>query len=646
MDQKEPRSPDAEIPIRLLDTVNEPADLQKLSPEELTELAREIREEMICVTSKNGGHLAPNLGVVELTLGLHMALNSPHDKIVWDVGHQSYVHKLITGRRKLFHTLRRQDGLSGFPKKSESPHDVFDSGHASSSLSVGLGLALGYQRQSSDRTVAVVIGDGALTGGVAYEALNQAGHLKPNLIVILNDNEMSIDGNVGAMSSYLNRLRLDPTYNRFRDDIEQAMRRIPAVGERMVSWGESVRYCLKQFLVPGMLFEELGFKYIGPVDGHNVNAIKQSVMLAKQVGGPIVIHALTQKGRGYKPAELNPDRFHGTSAFDIETGKPLAIGSNNPSYTAVFGETMLELAKKNKRLVGITAAMSQGTGLEAFAAKYADRFYDVGIAEQHAVTFAAGLAIAGWQPVVAIYSTFLQRAFDQIIEDVCLQGLPIIFAVDRGGLVGDDGPTHHGAFDLSFLSQIPGLTVMAPKDENELRNMLYTASKINLPVAIRYPRGKGLGVSFDKTPVQLPIGKAEMIFPGKDICLVAIGRMVETAKKVSDLLSKKGFDVTLVNARFAKPIDSRLFTDLSKTHQLLVTLEENTLVGGFGASVAQLLADKTGIKVVNFGLPDTFIRHGQVDTLLSDLGLSPEAITEKILRIVESKEIKIRSNTG
>lgn len=636
-----------EIPVRLLDTINQPADLAKLSYGELTELAREIREEIICVTSKNGGHLAPNLGVVELTIGLHLALQSPKDKIIWDVGHQSYVHKLLTGRRKEFSTLRRHHGLSGFPKKSESNHDVFDAGHASNSLSVALGVALGYERRGiKDRTVVVVIGDGALTGGMAYEALNQAGHLKTSLIVILNDNEMSINGNVGAMSSYLNRLRLDPTYNRVRDEIEQALRRIPAIGERMVSWGESFRHCLKQFLVPGMLFEELGFKYIGPVDGHNIHAIRQSVELARQVGGPIVIHTLTQKGRGYKPAEENPDRFHGTSPFEIDSGEPLIVGDGAPSYTSVFGRTMVELAKRNKRLVCITAAMTQGTGLEDFAAKYPNRFYDVGIAEQHAVTFAAGLALAGWQPVVAVYSTFLQRAFDQIMEDVCLQKLPVIFAVDRGGLVGDDGPTHHGAFDLSYLSQIPGLVIMAPKDENELRHMFYTATKINRPVAVRYPRGSGLGVPLDKSLSRLPIGKSEMIFPGKDICLVAVGRMVELSKKINDLLGKEGFDATLVNARFIKPLDRQLYKELAKTHQLIVTLEDNTLIGGFGAAMAQTLADKEEVRVLNFGLPDTFVDHGQVDALFSELGLSPQAITEKILRIVETKKIKIRPIAG
>ncbi len=646
MDDNKLTDLDKEIPIRILDTIDKPDDLRNLNAGQLKELAHELREEMICVTSKNGGHLAPNLGVVELTIGLLLALDTPVDKIVWDVGHQSYVYKLLTGRRKQFHTLRTYKGLSGFPRKDESRYDVFNCGHASNSLSIALGLALGYQRQGDERQVVAVIGDGALTGGMAYEALNQAGHHKANLTIILNDNEMSIDGNVGAMSSYLNRLRLDPTYNRMRDDIEQTIRRIPAVGDRVVSWGESVRLCLKQFLVPGMLFEELGFKYIGPVDGHNINAIKQSVNMAKKVGGPIVIHVLTVKGKGYGPAEENPDRFHGTGAFNVETGESLPAKNKIPTYTSVFGRTMVELAKKNVNLVCITAAMTRGTGLKKFKELYSDRFFDVGIAEQHAVTFAAGLALTGWQPVVAIYSTFLQRAFDQVIEDVCLQDLPIIFAIDRGGLVGDDGPTHHGVFDITYLSEIPNMVVMSPKDENELRNMLFTAIKIHHPVAIRYPRGSGLGVSLSENYIDLPLGKAEVLSIGEKICIMALGRMVAVGQQVKKELLEKGIDATLINARFAKPFDRELIFKMAASNRLLVTIEENVLTGGFGASVSQLLADKDNIKVLNIGLPDAFIEHGKVEQLFLETGLEPKAITERILEVVQSEKIKIRSNAS
>ena len=643
--KEENDSRDPKATKRILDRVNEPSDLKALSSDELNSLASEIRQEIIEVTSRNGGHLAPNLGVVEITLGLHLALNSPEDKIIWDVGHQSYVHKLITGRREDFSTLRKHKGISGFIKRSESPHDAFDSGHASNSISVALGLAIGYERQNADNSVAVVIGDGSLTGGMAYEALNQAGHLRANLIVILNDNEMSIDNNVGAMSSYLNRLRIDPKYNRFRDEIDHIIRKIPAVGERMVNIGESLRQCLKQALVPGMLFEELGFKYIGPVDGHNIDAIYQSVMMAKEVGGPIVIHAVSKKGKGYEPAEINPDLFHGTGAFEIETGKPIAIDTP-VTYTSVFGDTMVEIAKKNRRLVAITAAMSRGTGLTEYAEKYPDRFFDVGIAEQHAVTFAAGMSLSGWQPVVAIYSTFLQRAFDQIIEDVCLQELPIILAIDRCGLVGDDGPTHHGSFDLSFLSQIPGMIIMAPKDENELRHMVYTATKLNRSVAIRFPRGAGVGVKLDDDLMTLPLGRSEVLIPGKDICILAVGRMVEVARVVTKGLSDDGYDATLVNVRYVKPIDSHLLEDLTTSHRLIVTIEENVLIGGYGSVVSQFYSKNESVQVINFGLPDCFVSHGDVDKLFEEVGLSPETIIKKIEHIAKSKEIKIRSSAG
>ncbi len=622
----------------ILDQIDSPTDLKKLKPVELKQLAKEIRKEILAVIATNGGHLAPNLGVVELTIGLHRVLDCPNDKLIWDVGHQTYTHKLLTGRRQQFRTLRVFQGLSGFPKREESCYDVFDTGHASNSISVALGLALAPDRDP-EQAVVVVIGDGALTGGMSWEALNQAGHLKPDLVVILNDNEMSINGNVGALSCYLNRIRLDPAYNKLKQDFEEALRKIPAVGERMVHFGESFRNALKQYLVPGMLFEELGFKYIGPIDGHNIQAVESSVSGAIKIGGPIIVHILTKKGKGYLPAENSPDRFHGTGAFDIKTGSKLVNVNKTPTYTSIFGKTMIELAKQNPKILAITAAMTDGTGLRQFSQLFPDRFFDVGIAEQHAVTFAAGLALAGWQPVVAIYSTFLQRAYDQLIEDVCLQKLPVVFALDRGGLVGDDGPTHHGAFDLSYLSQMPHMTVMAPKDENELRAMLYTAVKEQFdgPVTIRYPRGCGVGVKLDKQPKLLKIGKAELLQEGKDVAILAVGRMVKVASQASDILRRKSsITSTVVNARFVKPIDHQLIKEIAKNHSLIVTLEENTTIGGFGAAVAQVISKIGGSRLLNFGLPDKFVAHGNIDQLFECLGLSASSIAEQIFNNWES----------
>ena len=620
---------------RILDKISSPSDLKDLDSAQLEQLAIDIRDEMVLTTSKNGGHLAPNLGVVELTIGLHRAIDSPKDKIIWDVGHQSYVHKLLTGRRDKFSTLRQYAGISGFPKKSESPHDCFDTGHASNSISIALGMAQARDQLEGDETIVAVIGDGSMTGGLAFEALNQAGHVKTSLIVILNDNEMSIDGNVGALSSYLDRIRLDPTYNRFRHDVEAALRCIPAVGEKMVSFGETWKTAIKQFLVPGMLFEDLGFKYIGPIDGHDVEAVERSVQMAKANGGPILIHALTKKGSGYQPAEQFPDRFHGTSPFNIETGQPIKKKSL-PSYGRIFGESLTRLAIDDPRIVGVSAAMAQGTGLDIFATAHPTRFFDVGIAEQHAVTASAGMAQMGLKPVVAIYSTFLQRAYDQILEDVCLQGLPVVFALDRAGLVGDDGPTHHGAFDLSYLSHMPNMVIMAPKDEAEFQRLLGTALDCGQPAAIRFPKGPGPGIICDNDFTPLPIGRSEVLIEGEQVALLAVGRMVEIGRKVQEILRGFGLNCTLVNIRFVKPMDSELILGLAESHDLVATLEDNSLVGGFGSAVAQLIASSNQCQLVNFGLPDYFVSHGTVERLFKEVGLDAESLSEKILAILKN----------
>jgi 1-deoxy-D-xylulose-5-phosphate synthase len=617
---------------RILDGINSPDDIKKLSYEDLEVLAAEIREELISVVSKTGGHLAPNLGVVELTLGLHRSLASPQDKIVWDVGHQCYVHKLLTGRREQFPTLRQQEGLAGFPKIAESKHDVFDTGHASTSISFALGLAEARDKEKKDEHVIVVIGDGSLTGGMAYEALNQAGHLGTRLIIILNDNEMSIASNVGAMSSYLNRIRLDPLYVRIREEIEERIKKIPAIGERMVSVGESIKGAVKYLVGEGFIFEELGISYIGPVDGHDIKMIEETMTLAKNLKKPVIIHTLTRKGRGYAPAEDYPEKFHGTAPFIIKTGKPKAKNPK-PSYTEVFGQAAVDIAKKNKKIVALTAAMSSGTGLNKFKDAFPNRFYDVGIAEQHAVTFAAGLARGGYTPIVAIYSTFLERAYDQIIQDVCLQDLHVIFALDRAGIVGEDGPTHHGAFDLSYLRHVPKMVVMAPRNEEELRHMLFTAVNLDGPVAIRYPRGAGLGVKLSTDFKQIPTGQAEVLAQGSDVALVAVGRMVATATQVAHLLKRNQISATVVDARFVKPLDEALLAAISSSHKLVVTLEENALKGGFGSAVLEFLCDREIlVPVMRAGLPDKFIAHGNTEELLKECGLDAKSIAQAVER--------------
>lgn len=610
----------------ILPGINGPADIRNLSVDELNRLADEIREFLVTSVSRTGGHLAANLGVVELTLALHFVFDSPVDQIVWDVGHQAYVHKILTGRRDDFATLRQYGGLSGFPKHAESPHDIMDTGHSSTSISAALGLAVARDLSGAKNRVVAVIGDGALTGGVALEALNHAGHYGTDLIVVLNDNEMSIAPNVGAMAGYLARLRSNPALYRFKESIEQLVRRLPKVGNPLANWIGRLKDSLKYLVVPGMLFEELGFAYFGPVDGHNIPGLTKAFQDAIERGGPVLIHVRTVKGKGYAPAQTNPQKFHGTNPFDVETGKVMPE-NGPPSYTRIFGQTLVELAAHDPRLVAITAAMPEGTGLDRFARRYAGRFFDVGIAEQHALSLAAGLARGGMRPVVAVYSSFMQRGYDQIIQDICLQKLPVILALDRAGLVGEDGPTHHGVFDLSFLRTAPGLIIMAPRDENELRHMLNSALHYNGPVAIRYPRGSGLGVELDRELQVLEPGRAELLRHGQDVALVAIGAGVTRCLEAADELAREGVSAAVLNARFAAPLDGRAIVDLATKTGNLVTVEENVLPGGFGSAVLELLAGRNvPAHVITLGLPDRFIEQGPRELLIKKYGLDAPAI--------------------
>jgi 1-deoxy-D-xylulose-5-phosphate synthase len=612
-----------------------------LNERELEVLAEEIRTFMIGAVSKVGGHLAPSLGVVELTIALHSVLESPNDKIIWDVGHQCYPHKIITGRAGEFHTIRQYGGLSGFPSKNESDHDIVGTGHSSTSISYGVGIKEAVRLATGDKAedesesghVACVIGDGALTGGIAYEALNQAGHLRTPLIVILNDNEMSIKPNVGAISQYLNKLRLDPTLYKVREDIEHGLERIPGIRGGMRSLKES----MKAFLVPGMLFEELGFAYIGIVDGHDVKALRKSIKQAIDVERPVLIHIKTTKGKGYEPAEQRPDTFHGIAPFQISTGE--AIKETGPiSFTEAFGQGLVRVAEEDDKVVAITAAMSSGTGLSHFEQLFPERFFDVGIAEEHAVAFAAGLAIGGYKPVVAIYSTFLQRSFDLLIQDVALQKLPVVFALDRGGLVGEDGATHHGAFDMAYLRLIPGMTVMVPEDEAELQNMLHTALQLDGPVAIRYPRAAGRGIAMPEQLENIDVGTGRVIDTGEGALLLGIGTGVGICCRAARVLVERyGLRPTVVNARFLKPLDEEMIRGLAEKHELVVTVEEGTEVGGFGSAVKELFAEEA-IPVKSFALPDEFIPHGNRNQLLKDIGLTPDAVAayvgEKLMKKV------------
>ncbi|NLB51529.1 MAG: 1-deoxy-D-xylulose-5-phosphate synthase, partial [Syntrophomonadaceae bacterium] len=614
----------------ILDLIKTPQDIKKLTVSEMNGLAIEIRQLLINSVAECGGHLAANLGVVELTIALHYIFDSPHDKIIWDVGHQSYVHKILTGRREQMKTLRQFGGLSGFPKVEESEHDSFNTGHASTSISAALGMAIARDLKGEKYSVVAFIGDGALTGGIAFEALNHAGQEERDLIVLLNDNEMSISKNVGAMSSYLNRLRTDPSYSRTKEEIETVLHKIPAIGPNIAKAALRFKDMVKYLMVPGKIFEELGFTYIGPVNGHDLSELNKVLGNARKMKGPILIHAITQKGKGYEPALKNPSIFHGIGPFDVETGNPFK--KSIKTYTEVFGDFMLKRAKEDDKLVGITAAMADGTGLARFARNYPERFFDVGICEQHAVTMAAGMARAGLKPVVAIYSSFLQRAYDQVIHDVALQNLPVILAIDRSGLVGEDGPTHHGIFDLAYLRNIPNFTLMAPANENELADMLFTACHLQGPVAIRYPRGIGDGVPVNENPQILPIGKAETLVDGGDLSIIAIGRGVVFGKAVAEKLASLGIQSKVVNARFVKPLDHDLIKKLAIDNQRIVTIEDGCLAGGFGSAIIELLNDKN-IKadVLRIGLPDEFIDHGKADLLFDYLNMDSESVSEKII---------------
>jgi 1-deoxy-D-xylulose-5-phosphate synthase len=612
----------------LLNTINSPADLKKLSLDEMVRLAAEVRSKIIETVASTGGHLAPNLGVVELTIALHYVFNAPRDKILWDVGHQSYTHKLLTGRRDRFHTLRTYGGISGFPKRSESPYDTFDTGHSSTSISAGLGISTAKVLKGEKDHVIAVIGDGSTTGGIAFEGLNQAGHTGKNLIVVLNDNAMSIGPNVGAFSSFLSRKMTGRRFVYFRKEFENFLKSIPGVGENILSLVRKSEDTFITLFTPGMLFEAFRFKYVGPIPGHRLDLLIETFGNLKNVEGPVLVHALTVKGKGYEPAESDPAHFHGVGSFEISTGSPRkAASAPPPNFTEIFGQTMVDLGRKDRKLFAITAAMPEGTGLNRFSEMFPDRFVDVGIAEQHAVTFAAGLATEGFKPVVAIYSTFLQRAFDQIIHDVCLSNLPVIFCIDRGGLVGEDGQTHHGQFDITYLRSLPNMTVMAPKDENELRHMIFTALNHTGPVAIRYPRGRGPGVPLDPDYKIIPIGESELLKEGKDLTLIALGSMVSPCLEAAAEMEKEGLSATVVNCRFVKPLDKRLADYSKKTGKVLV-VEENIQQGGLGSAVLELFSDM-GIREVTvkrLGLPDSFVEHGPVEVLREKLGLDKAGI--------------------
>ena len=613
----------------ILEQIKGPEDLKKLTSEELSQLAEEIRAFLIEKISHTGGHLASNLGVVELTIALFRTFDLPEDKIIWDVGHQSYTHKILSGRRMEFDELRQYGGLSGFPKRKESPYDSFDTGHSSTSISAGLGIAQGRDILGEDYKVVSVIGDGALTGGMAYEALNNAARMKKNFIIILNDNKMSISENVGGMSRYLGGLRTGAGYNDLKKNVADTLERIPVVGGRMIDKIKRTKNSIKQLFIPGMLFENMGITYLGPVDGHNIPALCKVLKEAQKLDHAVLVHVLTKKGKGYEPAEKNPAHFHGVSPFDIKTGKPLAE-KKYPTYTDVFSKKLCQLGETHPELVAVTAAMPDGTGVAAFGKKFPDRFFDVGIAEAHAVTSAAGMAAAGLRPVVAVYSSFLQRGYDQILHDVCIQNLPVLFAVDRAGLVGSDGETHQGIFDYSYLTSIPNMSVAAPKNLWELRAMLDFAMDYKAPFAIRYPRGTAYrGLKEFLQPIAY--GKGEIIYEEENIALLAVGSMVSTGEHVRAKLKEEGVSCTLANARFVKPFDKELVDRLAKNHRLIVTMEENVLQGGFGLPVTAYIHEHyPQVKVMNIALPDAYVEHGNVSVLRKGLGIDSDSIIQRL----------------
>jgi 1-deoxy-D-xylulose-5-phosphate synthase len=623
----------------ILSVVNFPEDIRRLDLAQLNRLAGEIREKIISIVSRNGGHLASSLGTVELTLAIHYVFNTPRDKVIWDVGHQAYAHKIITGRKNLFHTLRTKGGISGFPRREESLYDVFNTGHSSTSISAAIGMAEARCLNGGDFKIVAVIGDGSISAGMAFEALNWAGDRNKNLVIILNDNELCISPNVGAMSSYLNRIMTGHTVTRFKTELKNFLKSIPSIGEQMVKFTKQVEESLKGLVVPGVLFEELGFTYVGPLEGHRLDNLIKNLKNVRELPGPVLVHVITKKGQGYKFAEDDPAKFHGIAPFKIDTGEPVDEGTAPLSYTKMFGRTIIKLARDNPRIVAVTAAMSEGTGLDEFAREYPGRFYDVGMAEQHGVTFAAGLATEALIPVVAIYSTFMQRAYDQILHDVCLQKLPVVLALDRGGFVGADGPTHHGLFDFSYLRSIPNIIVMAPKDENELQHMLKTAVECGGPVSIRYPRGRGIGVPIDDIPVSLAVGKGEIVYDAENanLAIMAIGATVYPAIAAAAKLKAEGINARVINARFIKPLDEGLLCDTAKSIKRIITVEENVLMGGFGSAVLELFEEK-GIHAVivkRLGIKDKFVEHASQKELRRMYGIDEEGIIAAARSVME-----------
>lgn len=625
--------------------IKDPSFLKTCSTDELMKLAENIRSFLIEKLSVTGGHLGPNLGVVELTIALHKMFDSPKDKIIWDVGHQSYVHKILTGRADKFDTLRQYKGLSGFPKRNESEHDVWETGHSSTSLSAAMGMAIARDLRGTDEHIVAVIGDGALTGGMALEALNHIGDEKKNLIVVLNDNEMSIAPNVGALHNALGRMRTAGKYNKVKDDIEYLMKKIPAFGGKIASVAERVKDSFKYLLVPGMFFEELGFTYLGPVDGHNFADLIENIKYAKKTKGPVLIHAVTKKGKGYSPAENDKvGTWHGLGPYKIDSGEVIKQKNAGPSYSKVVGDTLCKLAEADERIVVITPAMIIGSKLEKFQEQFPERLFDVGIAEQHAVTLAGGLAVENMKPVVAIYSTFLQRGYDQLVHDICRQNLDVVFAVDRAGLVGADGETHHGVFDINFMRHIPNLTILMAKDENELQHMMYTAVQHEGPIAVRFPRGNGIGVEMDEQLKEIPIGKWEVLREGSDVALISFGPMLQDVLKAADELETYGIYARVINARSIKPLDEQMLIQLSQEQIPIVTIEEAALQGGFGSAVLEFAnSQKLPMFIERMGIPDEFIEHGSVSQLLKDIGLTKEQIVE-LVKSINKKHLRALKN--
>ena len=612
----------------VLDSIQSPEDIKNLPFECLKTLSGEIRNLIIQTVSEKGGHLASSLGVVELTVALLRVFSPPLDRVVFDVGHQSYAYKILTGRRDRFNTLRSKGGIAGFPKRNESPYDFFDTGHAGNAISVAAGLAQARCLSGNNHKVIALVGDGSLTCGVSYEGLNQAGAAEKDLIIILNDNEMSISPNVGAMAAYLNRIMTGQLVTRFRDEIKNILKNLPGVmGRSIYGLARQFEDALKGFVTPGRLFEDLGFKYVGPIDGHHVRHLVETLTNVKRFHEPVLVHVLTCKGRGYSKAEEDPSKFHGVGPFDVLSG--VVVSSEGPpSFTTVFGNTMVKLAKQDSKIIAITAAMEYGTGLADFAGIFPKRFFDVGIAEQHGIIFSAGLALDGYKPVVAIYSTFLQRGYDHIIHDVCMQNLPVVFALDRAGIVGEDGPTHHGVFDIAFMRNIPNLVVMAPANEDELADMLYTGIQINCPCAIRYPRSKGLGARLKDFPETIPVGRGLLVRDGADLVIIALGSMLSPAIQAAELLESSGISAAVVNPRFVKPLDRELISSMARATKHVITVEEGVLSGGFGSSVLELLSDEglSDVKITRIGIPDLFVEHGSRDELLADYGLTSQGI--------------------